>query len=40
MQLIQDRAEIEKHYAKSLKAWSKKWNDAIEKGEAVFAVNL
>ncbi|ELT91899.1 hypothetical protein CAPTEDRAFT_20646 [Capitella teleta] len=32
MQLIQDRAEIEKHYAKSLKTWSKKWHDSIEKG--------
>ncbi|XP_071056806.1 protein kinase C and casein kinase substrate in neurons protein 1 isoform X3 [Onthophagus taurus] len=30
--LIQERAEIEKNYAKSLKAWSKKWNDIIEKG--------
>uniref|UniRef100_U5EYM2 Putative adaptor protein pacsin n=1 Tax=Corethrella appendiculata TaxID=1370023 RepID=U5EYM2_9DIPT len=30
--LIQDRAEIEKAYAKSLKAWSKKWGDFIEKG--------
>ena len=32
MQLIQDRAEIEKHYAKSLRGWSKKWNELIEKG--------
>ncbi len=32
MQLIQDRADIEKHYAKSLRAWSKKWHDIIEKG--------
>ncbi|CAH1985642.1 unnamed protein product [Acanthoscelides obtectus] len=30
--LINERAEIEKNYAKSLKSWSKKWNDAIEKG--------
>lgn len=30
--LIQERAEIEKNYAKSLKTWSKKWNDLIEKG--------
>ncbi|GLV39942.1 Syndapin [Carabus blaptoides fortunei] len=32
MQLIQERADIEKTYAKSLKGWSKKWNDLIEKG--------
>lgn len=32
MTLINERAEIEKNYAKSLKAWSKKWNDIIEKG--------
>ncbi|KAF5308286.1 hypothetical protein FQR65_LT06279 [Abscondita terminalis] len=30
--LINERSEIEKGYAKSLKAWSKKWNDLIEKG--------
>lgn len=33
MQLIQERADIEKNYAKSLKGWSKKWNDLIEKGK-------
>ena len=33
MTLIQERAEIEKHYVKSLKAWSHKWNDSIAKGE-------
>ena len=32
MKLVQERAEIEKSYAKSLKSWSKKWNDLIEKG--------
>ncbi|SPP88177.1 protein kinase C and casein kinase II substrate protein 3 isoform X1 [Drosophila guanche] len=31
-QLIQERADIEKGYAKSLRAWSKKWGDFIEKG--------
>lgn len=31
--LIQERADMEKSYAKSLKAWSKKWGDLIEKGE-------
>jgi len=30
--LIQERAEIEKGYAKSLRTWSKKWADLIEKG--------
>ncbi|KAH8366896.1 hypothetical protein KR200_010792 [Drosophila serrata] len=31
-QLIQERADIEKGYAKSLRAWSKKWGELIEKG--------
>lgn len=30
--LIQERADIEKAYAKSLKGFAKKWNDLIEKG--------
>ncbi|XP_050088749.1 protein kinase C and casein kinase substrate in neurons protein 1 isoform X3 [Anopheles aquasalis] len=30
--LIQERAEIEKAYAKNLKTWSKKWGELIEKG--------
>lgn len=30
--LIQERAEIEKGYAKNLKTWSKKWGELIEKG--------
>ncbi|KAL3266440.1 hypothetical protein HHI36_010612 [Cryptolaemus montrouzieri] len=30
--LVSERAEIEKNYAKNLKAWSKKWNELIEKG--------
>jgi len=30
--LITERAEIEKQYVKNLKAFSKKWNDLIEKG--------
>jgi len=30
--LVQERAEIEKTYARNLKAWSKKWADQIEKG--------
>ncbi|XP_066999542.1 protein kinase C and casein kinase substrate in neurons protein 1 isoform X2 [Anabrus simplex] len=32
MTLIQERADIEKAYSKSLKGWAKKWNDLIEKG--------
>jgi hypothetical protein len=35
--LLQERAEIEKNYAKNLKGWSKKWNEAIERGELVCA---
>ncbi|XP_060649485.1 protein kinase C and casein kinase substrate in neurons protein 1 isoform X3 [Drosophila nasuta] len=31
-QLIQERADIEKGYAKSLRGWSKKWGELIEKG--------
>lgn len=31
--LIQERAEIEKAYAKNLRAWSKKWGELIEKGK-------
>lgn len=34
--LIQERADIEKSYAKSLKQWSKKWGDLIEKGNRNF----
>ncbi|XP_043266821.1 protein kinase C and casein kinase substrate in neurons protein 1 isoform X3 [Venturia canescens] len=30
--LVQERAEIEKNYAKALKGWSKNWNEKIEKG--------
>lgn len=30
--LVSERAEIERNYAKALRAWSKKWNDCIEKG--------
>ncbi|KAJ8668222.1 hypothetical protein QAD02_009885 [Eretmocerus hayati] len=30
--LVQERAEIEKNYAKALKTWSKNWNEKIEKG--------
>ena len=32
-QLINERAEIEKSYAKSLKVWAAKWNNNIEKGK-------
>ena len=30
--LIQERAELELKYAKSLKAWSRKWEDTTNKG--------
>ena len=32
MQMISDRADIEKAYSKSLKSWSKKWGDYLAKG--------
>lgn len=34
IQLVQDRAEIEKNYAKSLKSWTKRWNELIDKGHS------
>lgn len=37
--LVQERADIEKGYAKSLRAWSKKWNDLIEKGKFSIILN-
>ena len=33
MSLVSERAEIEKNYAKQLKAWASKWNNIIEKGK-------
>ena len=35
-QLIKDRAEIEKSYAKQLSQWTKKWNDMLDKGKSTF----
>ena len=32
MKFIQERADIEKEYAKRLKAWAKKWNESFDKG--------
>jgi len=32
MKLLQERADIEKEYAKRLKAWSKKWIEHFDKG--------
>ncbi|GIY60115.1 protein kinase C and casein kinase substrate in neurons protein 2 [Caerostris extrusa] len=37
--LIQERSEIEKTYAKSLRNWSKKWNEIIEKNMATEAAS-
>ncbi|RNA16936.1 kinase C and casein kinase substrate in neurons 1 isoform X2, partial [Brachionus plicatilis] len=32
VQMISERADLEKAYSKSLKAWSKKWSDYLNKG--------
>jgi len=32
MQMMSERASLEKAYAKSLKSWSKKWNEYLDKG--------
>lgn len=40
IQLMQERADIEKAYAKSLKGWAKKWNELIEKGNGYFSRQL
>ena len=32
--LVQERANIEKEFAKQLKQWSGKWNNLIEKGKS------
>ena len=32
MKMIQERADIERDYAKKLKAWAKKWNDCFDRG--------
>ena len=34
--LVQERANIEKEYAKQMKTWSTKWNSIIEKGIIAF----
>ena len=35
-QLIEQRAEIEKGYSKSLLAWTKKWNEFLDKGMLLY----
>jgi len=37
IQMVQERAEIEKNYAKSLKSWTKRWNELIDKGHFSFS---
>ena len=32
VQMIAERADLEKTYSKSLKAWSKRWHDYLQKG--------
>ena len=39
MKLVQERADIEKEYAKRLKAWSKKWNEHFDKGQCRISVS-
>jgi len=36
MKLIQERADIEKEYAKRLKGWAKRWNESFERGKRSF----
>lgn len=33
MKFLQERADIEKEYAKRLKAWAKKWNESFDRGK-------
>ena len=35
MKMMQERAEIEKDYAKRLRVWSKKWADNAERGTVI-----
>jgi len=32
MKMVQERADIERDYAKRLKMWAKKWNDCFDRG--------
>jgi len=33
MKMVQERADIERDYAKRLKSWAKKWNESFDRGE-------
>jgi len=33
MKMVQERADIERDYAKRLKTWVKKWNESVDRGE-------
>lgn len=37
MKMVQERADIERDYAKRLKMWTKKWNESFDRGKT-FAV--
>jgi len=32
MKMVQERADIERDYAKRLKMWAKKWNESFDRG--------
>jgi len=34
MKMVQERADIERDYAKRLKMWTKKWNDNFDRGRS------
>ena len=33
MKMVQERADIERDYAKRLKMWAKKWNESFDRGD-------
>jgi len=39
MKMMQERAEIEKDYAKRLRVWCKKWADNAERGTVLYMIH-